>query len=109
MPSTLRKHAGLFVGSTLFGLFHLLTIVSTLISTRGSGEGQAFAVLLLDFPLVLLLQAIPGGGIILYNSTTAYILFFSIAGTLMYVAIGGLLGVLVDKLRQRLNRRQLGK
>jgi len=37
-----------------FVLFHVLTVVSTLVSTHGVGEGQAFLVALLGFPLFLL-------------------------------------------------------
>jgi hypothetical protein len=50
--------------------------------------------MLFDFPLVLLLQALPRGGYILYGSTVAYVWFFSIAGTLLYAAIGYCVGVL---------------
>ena len=78
-----------------FALLHVLTVVLMLVTTGGHGEGQAFGVLLLDFPLVLLLQVIPGGGYILYGSVTAYIWFFSVAGTLMYAGIGYCIGLLV--------------
>jgi hypothetical protein len=72
----------------LFALFHVLTVVQTLVTTQGSGGGQGFLVLFLDLPLVLLLQAVPGGGHILYGSLVAYIWFFSIAGTLLYATVG---------------------
>jgi fumarate reductase subunit C len=85
--------------AAVFALFHILTVVSALISTGGSGEGQAFTVVFLDAPLVLLLRVVPGGGFILYNSDTAYIWFFCIAGTLMYGFVGLGLGLLFSKLR----------
>ena len=78
-----------------FALLHVLMVVMLLITTGGHGEGQAFGVALVDFPLVLLLQHVPGGGYILYNSVTAYIWFFSIAGTLMYAGIGYCIGLLI--------------
>lgn len=93
-----------WVCAFVFAAFHVLTIVTTLFATGGVGEGQAFAVLFLDFPLVLLLSAVPKGGYILYNSTTAYVWFFSIAGTLMYAAVGYCFGVLLRALITRLRR-----
>jgi hypothetical protein len=92
------------ISASVFVCFHLLTIVWTLISSGGHGEGQAFAVLLLDFPLVLLLQALPSGGHILYGSVTAYVWFFSIAGTLMYAAFGYFLGVLLRAVIRRVKK-----
>jgi hypothetical protein len=79
----------------IFALLHVLTVVVTLFATHGSGEGQALTVALLDFPLVLLLQAVPRGTYILYGSTEAYVWFFSIAGTVMYAAVGYCVGILI--------------
>jgi hypothetical protein len=90
------------VFASVFALFHVLTVVLTLVSTRGGGEGQAFLVALLDFPLLLLLQAVPGGGYILYGSTVAYVWFFSVAGTLLYAATGYFVGVLLRALMARM-------
>ena len=90
------------ISASAFAVLHVLTIVSTLISTGGHGEGQAFAVSLFDFPLVLLLQALPRGGYILYGSVTAYVWFFSIVGTLMYAAIGYILGIVLRALIGRM-------
>ena len=85
-----------------FALLHVCTVVLMLISTGGHGEGQAFGVFLMDFPLVLLLQIVPGGGHILYGSVTAYVWFFSVVGTFMYAGIGycigGLLRLLMNKI-----------
>jgi hypothetical protein len=86
----------------IFAAFHLLTVVTTLVITQGGGEGQAFTVVLVDFPLVMLLQALPNGSHILYGSTVAYVWFFSIAGTLMYAAIGYCFGVLLRALATRI-------
>jgi hypothetical protein len=75
--------------------FHVLTVVAMLLVTGGQGEGQAFWVALLDFPLILLLEAVPSGARILYNSVPAYIWIFSVVGTLMYAAVGYCVGVLL--------------
>jgi hypothetical protein len=88
-----------------FAAFHLLSAVSTLLATHGTGEGQAFTVALFDFPLVLLLQALPRGGYILYDSPVAYVWSFSIAGTLMYAAIGYCFGVLLRALVLLITRK----
>ncbi len=80
------------VFAATFALFHLLTVTWTLVTTGGAGEGQAFTVLLFDWPLVILLDHVPRGGYILYGSVTMYVWFFSIAGTAMYAVIGYLLG-----------------
>jgi len=85
--------------AAIFALFHVLIVVSALVSTGGSGEGQAFTVAFLDAPLVLLLGVVPRGGYILYDSVTAYVWFFCIAGTLMYGVVGLGLGLLFSKLR----------
>jgi hypothetical protein len=89
-----RRHFWIF-GALLLGGFHLAFIVLPLLASGGQGEGQAFLVMFADFPLVWLLDRIPGGGHILYNSKYAYLAFFSIAGTLMYACAGALLGRLV--------------
>lgn len=73
-------------------------VVATLFSSHGAGEGQAFMVAILDYPLVLLLEAVPGGGQILYNSTVAYVWFFSIAGTVFYAVVGYGAGLLLRAL-----------
>ncbi len=51
-----------------------------------------------EFPLVLLLQVIPGGSTILYTSVAAYIAFFSVVGSIMYATVGAGLGALINRL-----------
>ena len=89
-------------------LFHAFIVVLALVSTGGSGEGQAYIVLFFDLPLVLLLRIMPGGGYILYNSTIAYVGFFSIVGTLMYGVVGYGIGVLISKLQKKLSTTKSG-
>ena len=85
----------------LLALIHVLLVVVPVLAAHGSGEGQAFIVFLADFPLVWALQHAPGGGYILYNSVCAYISFFSVMGTVMYAAIGFLVGLLYRAIRMR--------
>ena len=79
-----------------------MIVVSALVDTGGSGEGQAFLVLFYDFPLVVLLQNIPQGAYILYNSASVYVWFFSIVGTLMHGLVGFGVGVLYNLLKSRI-------
>jgi hypothetical protein len=83
----------------------MILVVATLLSSHGAGEGQAFIVAILDYPLVLLLEALPGGGHILYNSTVAYVWFFSIAGTVLYAVVGYCVGVLLRAMATFIRRR----
>jgi len=76
---------------------HILLFVITLLATAGNVEGQAFLVYIFDFPLVLLLNTFPSGGYILYNSWLAYIVVFSIGGTLMYGLLGCVVGFLAEQ------------
>jgi len=98
---TWKRHRWTFLLALIFTLFHLFTVVATLLTARGSGEGQAYVVYFVDLPLVLLLEVMPHGGYILYNSRDAYVLFFSVAGTVMYVLLGAALGFIVDNFRTR--------
>lgn len=83
----------------IFALFHVLTVVAALFITGGSGEGQGMLVVVLDLPLVLLVQVLPGGHL-LHSSRGTYILFYSIAGTVMYAAAGYGFGMLLRSLGQ---------
>lgn len=91
--------------ASVFALFHMMMVVATLFSSHGAGEGQAFIVAILDYPLVLLLDALPSGGHILYNSTVAYVWFFSIAGTVLYALVGYGAGVLLRAVATFIRRR----
>jgi hypothetical protein len=93
-----------WICAVIFAAFHVLVAVTTLVATQGSGEGQAFIVALVDCPRVVLLDALPNGSYILYGSPVAFVWFFSIAGTLMYAAIGYCFGVLLRALVTRLRR-----
>ena len=99
----MRNYRATIFLATIYALFHIFCVVVPLISTGGSGEGQAVIVIYLDYPLLLLLSVIPDGEYIVNNLNIAYILFFSIGGTLMYGFVGSLLGFVIDKLRGKDN------
>ena len=92
------KYKTPFLFGSIGALFHLCTVVLVLIITGGSGERQGWIVLLLDFPLVVLLQVIPHGNIFLYGSVLNYIFFFSLFGTAMYSGVVWLVGYFWDYL-----------
>lgn len=76
----------------------------------GSGEGQAWVVFFLDFPLVMFLKVIPHGNTFLYGPVSSYIFFFSILGTFLYAIIGGGIGFFLEKIeRQPRNARNQTK
>ena len=77
----------------IFALFHAIVVVVPMLASGGSGETQAFAVALFDMPIFWLLGFFPAGRQLLYGSfPLLYILVFSIGGTLMYAAVGALVG-----------------
>jgi hypothetical protein len=84
------------IGALLLAAVHMLLVVIPVVSSGGSGEGQAMSVAYCDFPLVFLLEKSGRGGQLLYGigQSRQYVWFFSIAGTLMYAAVGFVLGVL---------------
>ena len=94
--------------AAVFAIFHIVLVVTALFSSHGAGEGQAFLVAIFDLPLVLLLEAVPGGGHILYGSTVAYVWFFSVVGTALYAVVGYGAGLLLRALATIMGR-QFGK
>ena len=82
------------IGALIFTGIHVLLVVIPVVSSGGSGEGQAMAVAYCDFPLVFLLEKSARGGQLLHGigHVRQYVWFFSIAGTLMYAALGLMLG-----------------
>jgi hypothetical protein len=94
------------VGASVFGSFHVLVVALPVISTWGSGEGQAFAVAIFDFPLVVLLSLFAGGKSLLYNGPQwAYVAVFAVGGTLMYCGAGALVGLGIQRLISALRSR----
>lgn len=94
------------VGAFLLAGLHAVFVAFPLVASGGRGESQAFLVALADLPLVWLLERVPGGGYILYTNTLAYVIFFSLAGTLMYAGIGAALGALLGRLVRAMRERR---
>ena len=104
------KYKPRIVWGFIGGLFHLFTVVPILVVTGGSGEGQAWVVFFLDFPLVMFLKVIPHGNTFLYGPVSSYIFFFSIFGTFLYAIMGGGIGFFLEKIeRQPRNARNQTK
>ena len=96
------------IAASLGALFHLFTVVLVLVLSGGKGEEQAFLVIFLDFPLVVLYKFLGGFTFLfsLLESMTAYLLFFSIGGTMMYGLLGWCIGLLIDR---RISKKFLNK
>ena len=97
----MRKRAATLISAGLFALFHIVVVVFPVVSSGGGGESQAGLVIFFDTPLVALLSRVPGGNRILFNDVTAYMIFFSVVGTLMYLCCGALIGYVIDRIRAR--------
>jgi len=88
------KFSAPLIGALIFASIHLLLVVIPVVSSGGSGEGQAMSVTYFDFPLVLFLGKFARGGELLYGvgRSREYVWFFSVFGTLMYATVGLMLG-----------------
>jgi hypothetical protein len=79
--------------AAIFALFHAVVVVSPILASGASGETQAFAVAIFDLPISWLLGLFPAGRQILYGSSPLlYTLLFVVGGTVMYAAVGALVG-----------------
>ena len=81
------------VTAAIFVIFHLIVVAAPLALSGGSGEAQAFTTAVFDLPIYWLLGLFAGGRAVLYGSSPLiYMLLFGLGGTLMYAAVGALLG-----------------
>jgi len=79
--------------AVVFAIIHTVVVAIPVLLSRGSGESQAFAVAIFDLPIVWLLGLSSGGRSVLYGSSPSiYILVFAVGGTIMYAAIGAVVG-----------------
>ena len=85
--------------AALLAAFHVVMVSLPVLTSRGSGEGQAFMVMIFDFPLVWFVKATLGPGVLYGNSQELYIFIFSVVGALMYAAVGASIGFVVDQIR----------
>ena len=89
----MRSKGPVIIASALFAFFHIIVVAVPVVTSRGIGEKQGFAVGMFDLPIVWLLGLFPAGRGILYGSPQMlYVLIFSVGGTFMYAAVGALLG-----------------
>jgi hypothetical protein len=77
-----------------FAGLHLVFVVTELAPNGTSGEGAAFGFLFYDYPLHVLVNHFNWGAPFRFDSGPHYVLFFSVAGTLMHGALGFCLGKL---------------
>jgi ABC-type Na+ efflux pump permease subunit len=107
-----KHHAYTLVVAALFAAFHVLVVVPVLFETGGHGEHQGLVVAILDMPLVpvwdLIAPGNPMGLAAAERRLLHYVWFFSIAGTLMYAAVGALVGQIVDRVRRRFRAEKRG-
>jgi len=90
----MRSKASIIVATAgIFALFHAIAVAVPMLTSGGSGETQAFAAAIFDQPIFWLLGHFPAGRQVLYGgSPSIYILVFGAGGTLMYAAVGALVG-----------------
>ena len=90
----MRSKARIIIAmAAIFALFHIVIVAVPVLTSGGSGETQAFAAAIFDLPIFWLLGLFPAGRAVLYGSSRSlYILLFSVGGTLMYAAVGALVG-----------------
>ena len=82
--------------AAILALFHIVVVAVPVLLSSGVGESQAFAAAFVDFPISWLLALFPDGRGLLYGSSPwLYISVFAVGGTLMYAAIGALIGWIV--------------
>jgi hypothetical protein len=94
------------VVAAVFATLHVILVAVPLISSGGHGEGQAFAVVIFDFPLVWILHQVDWGREILYGNLGAnghwrYVLIFSLGGTIFWASVGALLAYGIKRLLRR--------
>jgi len=89
------------VTAAIFVFFHLIVVAVPLVLSGGSGEAQAFTTAVFDLPIFWLLGLFPEGRAVLYGSfPLIYLLVFGVGGTLMYAAVGALLGWAIHAARR---------
>ena len=95
-----------YVAAIVFATLHVVLVALPVVTSGASGEAQAFAVLILDFPLVWVLSQFGWGLDILYGNLGAtgraiYMLIFGIGATIFWAGVGGLLAHLITRLFRR--------
>lgn len=97
-----RRKLWVWIIGSLFVLFHSGIVTVPLLIYGGALKYQWYAVAVYDFPLAVLWNLIVGRPVV--NSAMSMprevlIAYFSIGGTILYAAVGGLVGRVIDWLR----------
>ena len=91
----------IIVTTAIFALFHVIVVAVPVLLSSGSGESQAFAAAIFDLPIYWLMGLSEGGRRVLYGSSpVGYILVFVVGGTLMYAAIGAVVGWVMHRINR---------
>ena len=96
----------MWIVAIVFAALHVLLVAVPVLTSGGSGEGQAFAVAVFDFPLVWLLHQFEWGRDILFGNLGAigrgmYVTIFGIGGTILWAALGASSAYLIRRLVRR--------
>ena len=93
-----------FIGAIAFAAVHFAVAVFPLLQWSGNGEWYASW----DMPLEILLRRSQSlSDFIMRGSTTRYVLYIAIGGTVMYGALGALVGYVFESLFRRVRRRHV--
>jgi hypothetical protein len=84
------------VTAAIFALVHIVVVSVPVLLSGGAGESQAFAATIFDLPISWLLGLFESGRRVLYGSSPLiYIVVFAVGGSVMYAALGALVGWVV--------------
>src|SRR5258707_15724035 len=90
-----------FLTAAIFALVHIIVVSIPVLLSGGSGESQAFAAAIFDLPISWLLGLFESGRGVLYGSSPLiYILVFAVGGSVMYAALGALVGWVMHIIRR---------
>ncbi len=100
----MRKLTATLIAACALAAFHVLFVVVPTAfpshSNNSCGAGQAvIVVVLLDFPLVALAEALPRS---LHDTLIRSDQFFWFGGTLMYAGVGAFIGWVIDTIRHNI-------
>lgn len=85
-----------FLLAAIFAAFHLIVVGGVILESAGSGggEGFAFAILVYDFPLIVLCQW-PPGTYLCYGVAHGSYSVLLISGTVLYGLVGFVIGIMI--------------
>lgn len=96
----MSRKVPIIVGAIL-GVIHFLLVGIPFIQSKGGGEGLAYQILFMDFPLYIVAEV--AFQRMLLNSVPFNFFWFVVLGTIMYFLIGYGLGVLFNRSIRKTN------